>query len=49
MSVFYQAFDRSMTDLLCHTSFFSCKDDTLNVLINHNNMAISVSVEYNGG
>ena len=25
------AFDRSMTDLLCHRSFFSCKDNTLNV------------------
>ena len=25
------AFDRSMADLLCHRSFFSCKDNTLNV------------------
>ena len=31
------AFDRSMADLLCHRSFFSCKDNTLNVWINNNN------------
>ena len=32
------AFDRSVADLLCHRSFFSCKDNTLNVvLINNNN------------
>ena len=26
-----------MADLLCHRSFFSCKDNTLNVCINNNN------------
>ena len=27
------AFDRLMAELLCHSSFLSCKDNTLNVLI----------------
>ena len=35
------AFDRSMADLLCHRSFFRCKDDTLNVWINNNNRSVS--------
>ena len=41
------AFDRSMADLLCHRSFFSCKDNTLNVWINNNNnnMAINLSMQ----
>ena len=29
------AFDRSMAELMCHRSFFSYKDKTLNVWINH--------------
>ena len=32
-----------MADLLCHRSFFSCKDNTLNVRINNNNNTITHS------
>ena len=38
------AFDRPMSDSLCHCSFFSCEDDTLNVGNQSINQSINIYI-----
>ena len=40
------AFDRSMVDLLCHRSFFSCKDNTYAECVNQQQQQQQLCILY---